>query len=256
MTDIPVGQEVATYIDLDQFVAGRSVDTCGFATVVLNHYAGERGKPYGAPVAVLQQMQALYYSRFDGPDTPANHDGMTNAQLYQLIKDIGNHYQNLYPDGGVPLAKVKGELAYWIAQGYPVICAITESSVYDVELKGGPYAWNTGGLSHIITVTGMTASGNLLVRDTANVGRPGPREYHISPLVIYEATVFVPAWKARPYNAFNADSTHTTQVPIPKKPPAPTPPAPDAALAGIIAGLESAESALAAAIAKLKEYKP
>ncbi len=218
------GQEVGEYIDFDQF--GLSQDTCGFASVILNHFASEHGTPYGASVGTLQTLQKLWYTRFDGADVASNHDGMTLAQLYKLIVDLGNHYQNLYPDGGVPLDKLKEELAFWIANGYPVIIAILEDSVFDVGLGGKPYSWNTSGLSHIITVTGIADNGNVLVRDTANVGRPGPREYDLDKLAFFEptgATVFVPHWQKRPYNAWFVDAPQPTQiVPI----PAPVTPAP------------------------------
>jgi len=196
---IPVGQEVATYIDFDQFIPGQSVDTCGFAASVLNHYATEVGQPYSASVAQVAAVAAQYYTNYDGPDVPGNNNGMSLEQLGEMIVQLGNHFQNLYPLGGI--SDPKGAFAGWIAAGYPVIIAITEDSVYDAGIGGKPYAWNTSGYNHIITVTGMATSGNILVRDTANVGRAGPREYDLSRLVIISATVFVPSWLPRPSGA-------------------------------------------------------
>lgn len=215
---IPIGEEIATYVDVDQFVTGLSQDTCGFITVILNHYATERGKPYGASQETLQAMQKIWYTKFDGPDVTSNHNGMTDPKLYQLVVDLGNHYQNLYPNGGVPLDKLKQEIPYWISNGYPVIVAIAESSVHDMEINGSPYDWNTNGLSHIITITGITKDGNVLVRDTANVDRAGPREYDLAKLELYEATVFVPHWLHQPFDAYNVD---TPTQHVPSVPPTP-----------------------------------
>ncbi len=246
---IPIGEEVATYVDFDQFMSGRSQDTCGFATVILNHFAAQKGKPYGASTAMLQSMQAIWYSKFDGPDVATNHNGMKLSQLYTLIKDVGNHYQNLYPDGGVQAAQVKDGIKYWSSNGYPVIIAIEEESVTDVALGKCPYDWNTSGLSHIITVTGVAKSGNLLVRDTANVGRPGPREYDVAKLSIISATVFVPEWLPRPYSAFATDGP-TLRVPIVAPVPVPVAP-PTSSIADIIAALEQIDSAILKIIAAI-----
>ncbi len=193
---IPIGQEVASYVDFDQFIDGQSVDTCGFAAVILNHFATEHGKPYGASQSALIAAMQKYYTAYDGADIASNQNGMSLDQLFRLIVELGNHYQNLYPVGGI--ADPKAAFSGWIAAGYPVIIAISEDSVFDVALGGKPYAWNTTGYNHIITVSGMARSGNVLVRDTANVNRAGPREYDLSKLMIISATVFVPGWLARP----------------------------------------------------------
>ncbi len=246
---IAIGEEVATYVDFDQFLSGRSQDTCGFATVILNHFAAERGKPYGASASTLQSMQAIWYSKFDGADVASNHNGMTLGQLYTLIKDVGNHYQNLFPDGGVQAQHVKDGINYWSSNGYPVIIAIEEASVFDMQFGACPYDWNTTGLSHIITVTGVTKSGNVLVRDTANVGRPGPREYDLAKLSILSATVFVPGWLPRPYSAFVVDAP-TQHIPVPIVAPvaAPTP-----TNADIITALEQIDGAILKIIAAIKK---
>lgn len=249
---IPVGFEVATFIDVDQFIKDHSVDTCGFITVLLNHFAAPRGKPYPVTPAVLQSMQAIWYAKFDGPDTASNHNGMTNAQLYTMIVEIGNHYQNLYPDGGVSPANLKAGIKYWIGNGYPVIVAIEEESVTDVALGYNPYNWNTAGLSHIITVTGVAKSGNLLIRDTANVGRPGPREYDLAKLHIIEATVFVPEWLPRPYSAFEvAKPQPTQQVPVVAPVAIPT-----LTMNDIATALSEIDSALQKVIAAIKKTAP
>lgn len=245
----PLGEEVASYIDVDQFVTGKSVDTCGFIAVLLNHFARQIGQAYGTTVDVLQAMQAMWYSKFDGPDVASNHNGMTNGQLYQMIVDIGNHYQNLYPDGGVDKAKLATEIKYWIGDGYPVLVAVSESSVYDVGVGGTPYKWNTVGLSHIITITGTTKNGNFLVRDTANVGRSGPREYLADRLDFYEATVFVPTWMPRPYNAFEM---YPPTMKMPIVAPVPKPAEPALTLQDIITSLEAVDSSLQVFITNIK----
>jgi len=246
----PIGEEVAVYIDVDQFVKNRSVDTCGFITVLLNHFARQKGQAYGTTVDVLQAMQAMWYGKFDGPDVPTNHNGMTNGQLFQTIVDVGNHYQNLYPLGGVQQKSLVNEIKYWVANEYPVIVAIAEATVFDVGAGGCPYNWNTVGLSHIITITGVSKAGNFLVRDTANVGRTGPREYVADRLDLYEATVFVPTWLPRPYSAYEMlEPKPTVKMPV-VSPPKPTEPA--LTLQDIITSLEDVDSSLQVFIANIK----
>lgn len=248
----PIGEEVGTYIDVDQFVTGKSVDTCGFMAILLNHFARQKGQAYGTTVEVLQASQVTWYTNYDGPDVSTNHNGMTNAQLYKMIVGIGNHYQNLYPDGGVQKAKLVEEIKYWIGDGYPVLIAIAESTVYDVGLGGCPYKWNTTGLSHIITVTGVAKSGNFLVRDTANVGRQGPREYLADRLELYEATVFVPTWLPRPYSAFDMYPP-TMKLPVAVPVPVPAKPTePALTLQDVIDSLEAMDSSLQVFISNIK----
>lgn len=220
---IPNGQEVAQYVDVDQFQPGHSVDKCGFYAVWQNAYAAHPGvtAPDGTEAKEIAQKADSSYAAYDGADISSNTKGMTLGQLYQLIVQSGHHFQNLYPDGPLAYGVQLGSfIRYWLALGYPIVVAIDEATVTDMDLKKNPYGWNPlpNQYSHIITITGMQSNGvDYLCRDTANVDdsgiRPGPRRYAMTPLKIQSATVFVPSWLARPY-----DATH--QLPVA---PAPVP---------------------------------
>lgn len=217
------GHEVATYIDVDQLEKGETPDGCGFFTVVLNKYARQPGQPYAATAEQVDQEADKFYASYDGPNVATNTNGMGLEQLYKMIVQEGGHFQNLFPDGGIsgsaragnpcPQYVLKDAIRKWLRLGYPAILAITEDSVIDMGIKGKPYGWNTRGLSHIITATGVSSNHiDLLVRDTVNIGRPGPRQYAVTPLVIISATLFVPSWLPRPLDAFHQ---------LPPAPPAP-----------------------------------
>lgn len=204
------GQEVAQYVDVDQF-DGKSVDKCGFYAVFQNVFATHPGVALAdSPSEIaLQIAQAAdqAYTQYDGADTAANHNGMTLEQLYRLIVQTGHHFQNLYPDVPLPLAQLGTFMRYWIGLGYPVLISVDEATVNDKALGGCPYSWKPapGEYSHIITVTG-TNGPDWLCRDTASIDasghvRPGPRCYVGAGLKLSSATVFVPPWLTRPVDA-------------------------------------------------------
>jgi hypothetical protein len=235
-----LGKEVVSTFDFDQFQANESLDQCGPASVALVHFMGEPGKgAQGTPEQAIALMKQLY-SRYIGPDVPSDTGGTSNQTLYSMILDTENHFQNLYPDGGVngtdtqfgcPQFTLKDTIRKWVEIGYPVIIGVVEDSVYDMGLKKKPYSWNTTGFDHILTVTGVASSGiDLLVRDTANVLAAGPRLYAVTPLKILSATVVIPGvtlWLPRPVSTNPADMfrqpVQGTPTPIPPPAPAPTP---------------------------------
>lgn len=190
---LTASREVANFIDVDQFVKGRSLTTCGFCATRSCFGATQPGKAITDTPAKIERDTDAWYTEYDGPDVTANHNGMSLWQLYRLIVEKGGHFQATSLAMSVILA--------WVRLGYPVILAVTESSVLDVRVGGSPYHWDTAGLDHIIVATGVAASGNPLVRDSANVGRPGPREYVGTKLQLLSATVFVPTWLPRPAGA-------------------------------------------------------
>lgn len=229
------GKEIISTFDFNQFVKDESVDQCGPAAVSLIHYAGAPGKPaQGSPGDALALMKDLY-TQFIGPDVPSDTGGTSTETLYKMIVSVGNHYQNLYPDGGVNgdftvNGKIQGQLkdaiCQWVEVGYPVIVAVSEDSVYDMGLRKKPYNWNTTGLDHIFTITGVSSSGiDFLVRDTANVLAPGPRMYASYQLKILSATVVVPGrtlWLPRPKSVKASDMS----LPVSSHNPVTVPPAP------------------------------
>jgi len=197
----PTG-EVADFLDADQMQAGKSQFECGFFAVAVVKAMAEVGKPPTQNVAQVIANAEQWYAQYDGSDAITNTNGMSLQQLYDLLHQVGLHYQETALD----IAVVKR----WLVVGYPVIVAITETSVHDLALgDASPYPWTPAG-THIIIVTGITKdSVNVLVRDTANCTslynanslRPGPRTYDAAKLQLVSATVCVPPWLPRPASA-------------------------------------------------------
>ena len=164
--------------------------TCGFCGTRCCFGATQPDHPVTDTPAKIEADTDAWYREYDGPDVRTNTNGMSLWQLYKLIVEKGGHFQATSLAMSVILA--------WVRLGYPVILAVQESSVYDMQVGGTPYHWDTAGLDHIIVATGVAKSGNPLVRDSANVGRPGPREYLGAKLQLLSATIFVPTWLPRP----------------------------------------------------------
>ncbi len=193
--------EVGDFIDADQFQPGKSQFECGFFAVAICKAMAQVGKP---PAQNVQQVIAeaeAWYAQYTGSDAISNTSGMSLGQLYDLLHQVGLHFQSTALNINVVKA--------WIALGYPVILAVTEVSVRDLGLgNANPYPWHAAG-THIIVATGRTADGNILVRDSANCTnlydsrslRPGPRKYNASALQLVSATVVVPTWLPRPVSA-------------------------------------------------------
>lgn len=189
--------EVADFTEADQMQAGKSQFECGFFAVAMARSMARVGQSPTLSVAQVIADAEAWYAQYDGSDDPSNMDGMTLPQLYSLLQQVGLHYQALNLD----MNMVKG----WLNVGYPVIIAVTETSVVDMALNANPYPWNPAG-THVIVVTGVTSDGNVLVRDSANCTdlynpnslRPGPRKYNAGQLGLVSATVAVPPWLPRP----------------------------------------------------------
>ena len=253
MGNYQLGTECVSTFDFNQFQPGESLDQCGPAAVALCHFMGAPGHPTtGSTTDALHLMMELY-TEFIGPDVPSDTGGTSNATLYAMLAKVGNHYQNLFPDGGVsgsdtqfgcPQWSLKDHIRKWVGLGYPVIIGVTEDSILDMGLHRRPYDWNTSGLDHIICVTGVAQNNiDLLVRDTANILAAGPREYAVTPLVLLSATVVVPGnpmWLERPVDT---DPAHQ---------PAPAP-APETQLQKDLAQLEADAAAMVAEASKVEQ---
>lgn len=193
--------EVADFIDANQFQPGKSQFECGFFAVAICKAMAQVGK---RPTQTVQQVIAeaeAWYAQYNGSDAISNTKGMTLGQLYDLLRQVGLHFQSTALNINV--------VKTWIALGYPVLIAVVETSVRDLALGGrNPYPWRAAG-SHIIITTGRMADGNILVRDPANCTnlydpnslRPGPRKYDANALQLVSATVIVPPWLPRPASA-------------------------------------------------------
>lgn len=202
--------EVADFTQADQFQPSKSQFECGYFAGAVCKAMAQVGKPPSQSVAQIIAEAEAWYAQYDGSDAITNTDGMTLPQLYELLAQVSLHYQSTATD----VATVRA----WLAVGYPVIIAITESSVHDLALGDvNPYPWATAG-THIIVATGLAPASNILVRDTANCTnlydpnslRPGPRTYDAAKLQLVSATVCVPPWLPRP-----ASATPPTTAPQP-----------------------------------------
>jgi N-acetyl-anhydromuramyl-L-alanine amidase AmpD len=198
--------ELCAVTDTSQFAAGRSTDKCGFYAVSLLKYAGKAGaSPTGSAAQVAVWADAEYV-KYDGQDTSNNGSGMTVPMLYKVIGDAGLHYEGI----GATETKLHTDhltadyVRAWLRMGYPVVLAVQEDNVFDIDLGTRPYLWDTTGLSHVIVATGVAPDGNLLCHDTASIDangvRRGPRRYNASALQkgMLSATAVVLPWLKQP----------------------------------------------------------
>ena len=204
--------EIASFRDVDQFQPAKTQFACGFFSCALVKAMAAVGQTAAQTVAEMIAEAEQWYTQDNGNDALSNTNGMTLQQLYDLIVQIGLHFQATNTDAQT--------LRAWLKLGYPVVVAGAETGFYDMGLGDVvPYPWTPSG-SHIIVLTGVAADGNFLVRDAANVTnlsnpdalRPGPRKYDARRLQLSSATAVIPAWKVRPPAGF--DPTQSDFVPV------------------------------------------
>lgn len=204
--------EIATFQDVDQFQPAKTQFACGFFSCAIVKAMAPAGQRPAQTVAEMIDEAEQWYTQYDGDNSLSNQNGMTLQQLYNLIVQIGLHFQATSTSAHM--------LRAWLKLGYPVIVAGAETGFYDLGLGDVvPYPWRPSG-SHIVVLTGVAADGNFLVRDAANVTdlnnphalRSGPRTYDAQRLQLSSATVVVPPWKSRPPTGF--DPTQNDFVPM------------------------------------------
>jgi N-acetyl-anhydromuramyl-L-alanine amidase AmpD len=186
----PAVGEVAQFQQANQFLPGRSAYECGFYATYVAKSMGQQA-PTLSPQQISEMAQAAY-ARDNGSNSSANTSGMSLPQLYSLLKEVGLHYQGTKLD----LAHIQA----WLRAGYPLIVAVAEPCIRDLDLNDTvPYPWPPTG-NHIIVLTGLDGD-NFYARDTANISapdtlRPGPRRYDAHALArgLVSATAVVPAW--------------------------------------------------------------
>ena len=189
--------EIVSINQANQFVYGHSAYECGFYAVAMVCSMAPLGKPPILSPGQISNLAQQWYAQYNGDNGPGNMNGMSLKQLYDLLAQVKLEY---HPQP-CNIAAIRSE----IISGHPVIIAVAESSVYDVQLQGNPYPWNPAG-NHVIVVTGLSGS-NLLVRDSASIQppntlRPGPRVYAPS-LQIVSCTAVVPHFTGVPVSAPN-----------------------------------------------------
>jgi hypothetical protein len=200
MVALSVSGEVGDFQDANQFQPGHSAYECGFFAVATVKAMNQVGLPPVQSVAEMINEAEAWYAQYHGGDnSPKNTDGMSLQQLYDLLAQVGLHYQASTLD----LDMIRA----WVNCGYPVIVAGAEIGMYDIGLGDHvPYSWTPSG-NHVITITGVQADCNVLVRDTANIGpdgvRPGPRIYDAGTLQLVSATAVTPPWLPIPAIGFD-----------------------------------------------------
>lgn len=188
--------EVAGFAEADQFPPGKSQFECGYFACMMARSMAQVGKPPTLNAQQITDQAETWYARDHGDNTSSNTDGMSVQEEYDLLVHLGLHYQSLPLD--------MNNIKAWLTVGYPVVVAIEETSVYDLDLGSNPYPWTPAG-NHVILLTGLSG-GNVLARDSANCQdlndptslRPGPRHYDASQLSLVSATIVVPPWMNRP----------------------------------------------------------
>ncbi len=198
--------EVVNVSEADQFPFGKSQFMCGFYSVLMAKSMSKNGQHPSLNAQQVSDQASAWYAKYDGSNTGANTDGMSLQQEYDLLGELGLHYQGIDMNSA--------SIALWLRAGYPCIVAVGEASVVDVQIGGNPYPWHASG-NHVIVLTGVDG-GNFLVRDSANCTnlydpnslRPGPRRYVASQLTLVSATAIVPPWLARPTSSTPPQGDH------------------------------------------------
>ena len=195
--------EVATFQDVDQFQPAKTQFACGFFSCAIVKAMAPVGQVPTQSQAQMIAEAEQWYAQYNGDNSLGNESGISLEELYDLIVQIGLHFQASRMD--------LQALRAWLNLGYPVLVTGDETGFYDLGLGDVvPYPWRPAG-SHAIVLTGVTADGNFLVRDPANVTdvsnprslRPGPRKYDAQKLQLNSATAVVPSWKPRPPAGFD-----------------------------------------------------
>lgn len=204
--------EIGDFQEANQFQTARSQFECGYFAVAIARSMAQVGQAPTLTIAqVIADAESWYAAAYGGNNSASNTNGMSLQQEYDLLVQVGLHFQSTSLDINV--------LKKWLEVGYPVLIAIAETSVYDLALNRNPYPWQASG-NHIIVITGVSSDGNVLVRDSANCTnlndpnslRPGPRKYQADKLSLVSATVVVPPWMPRP-------ASSTPPAPLPVQPP-------------------------------------
>lgn len=200
--------EVVALREADQFQPEKTQFACGFFAVAMCTSMAPTGQ---SPTKSTQQLVSdalAWYSQYDGNTLASNRAGMTPDMLYNLLRQVGLHWQGTMPD--------EAHIKAWLKLGFPLIVEVSEANVVDLELGTNPYPWSPSGY-HFIVLTGLDEQGHLLVRDSANCDslsdprslRPGPRHYDTGKLcaAMWSATAIVPPWRPRPPLGFDP-TTH------------------------------------------------
>lgn len=185
---------IAQYQNVSQFEPGESDCECGPYAVALNKFAGQDA-PSGSAEDVDNLADQLWGSFKHDPH------GVDVATLLSMLDSAGVQYQKIGSvEGNDHVENLTHDVALqWLNKGYPLICTINESDVFDVDLNSSPYPWlqrepyKSDPPNHIITLAGIADDGNVLVADPANAGS-FPLHYQLDSLNFITLVAVVPSW--------------------------------------------------------------
>jgi hypothetical protein len=207
---------VANYREVPQFQPGKSEFECGAFAVSLNWRATAPDKTNVNNIASLIAYAEALYAMVTGSNGANNTAGVSIDDMHRMIKDTQKHpngppmlhYWDMPITANTKQADDIARIKTALQHGYPVIATVTESSIYDVDLKRNPYWWGPSG-NHIITWVGIADDGNLLAVDPANVIQgDGNLQTKKTPQ----------SWP-RKYDIKNVQNTWATTVQMPWLPP-------------------------------------
>lgn len=165
--------EIAAFVDVSQMEVNESEFECGFFAAGEIHCAAPVGQqPKCTPEQLDQWADAANVTGNVGIST----GGVSIEDMHNLFKLPGpdgqpRHFWDI--DSIAPgsaqshdIAEIKAALQH----GYPVVVTVVETSIFDMDLGGNPYApnWTPSG-NHVLVATGIASDGNLLYHDTANI---------------------------------------------------------------------------------------
>jgi uncharacterized protein YvpB len=166
--------EVIDIPDVSQFYPNKTEYACGFFASAMIAYGQNPNVAHDTATSSEIEAWALAkYVSVYGSDGANMTDGVSIANMHDLLlaalPNSGvSHYYDLPISStstqSSDLANIYGALD----SGYPVVCTVTEVSIFDVALQANPYFWGASG-NHVFVITGYNKNGDLLVHDPANV---------------------------------------------------------------------------------------
>src|SRR5579863_7466709 len=102
--------EVAEFADTSQFQPNKTQFACGYFAVYIARSMAPPGQPPTlTPAQIISGAEAAY-AQYDGNNGLSNTSGMTLEQEYELLAQVGLHFQATAPDAAT--------LHAWLNLGY------------------------------------------------------------------------------------------------------------------------------------------
>ena len=193
-----MSSEVAVFVEPnDQFSNGATsaYECVAWGCATLDYCGPPGGVPSGSESQIAATANEWYATETGNPQSTG---GLSVPQEYAILHGLGLAYVGLPISASSQHAADIANVKDWLGKGIPVLICGAETGFYDVGLGDiVPYGWTPSG-SHCIVASGIAPSGNLYVRDYANVGHglvPGSRrEYDINKMFLISGTAVYPRW--------------------------------------------------------------